>query len=68
MILVGVGFIAAVFWEHFKHEEKKSRKFYGEIEDLDTQKFSQKLKDSRVEMGLRQPKCFKTKRKPQKKR
>lgn len=66
LISVGVFIIVFAFWEHFKFEEKQRERMYEEISEIEAQKLSKKMRDSRVEMGLRKPKTFSTKRKPQK--
>lgn len=64
--VLGVFLFFLFIWTE-NSEEKQREKLYKENESFDAEKFSQKLKNSRVEMGLRKPKAFATKRKPQKK-
>jgi hypothetical protein len=49
------------------NEQKNRReKLSKEMDHSEAEKFSKKLRDSRVEMGVRKPTVFKTKRKLQK--
>lgn len=63
--------IILVFWillkTDLKRQRKEEQKLLSEMTHSEAEKLSKKLKDSRVEMGVRKPQVFKTKRKPQKK-
>jgi hypothetical protein len=60
--------ILAVFMlkKSFEEEEKIRNKLNEETLHFEAEKLSKKLRDSRVEMGVRKPQSFKTKRKLQK--
>lgn len=47
-------------------EEEKSKKLMEQYHHAEAEIFSKKLKDSRVEIAVKKPQSFKTKRKPQK--
>lgn len=52
--------------KNFDYEESERKKKFENNSKNEAQELSKKLRDSRVEMGLRKPASFKTKRKPQK--
>jgi len=63
---------AAIFFITFyaikvrlKEQEKREQKLRLEMEHSEAEELSRKMRDFRVEMGLRKPHVFDTKRKPQ---
>ena len=48
------------------YEEKKREKLLEQYRHAEAEMLSKKLKDSRVEIAVKKPQSFKTKRKPQK--
>lgn len=68
--VLGIAFVIFVFvWtmkKSIKAEEEMRQKLRTEVERFEAQKLSKKLKDSRVEIAVKKPQSFKTKRKPQK--
>ena len=69
--LLGMGIISWFFiWvvkENIKIEEEQREKLRREIDRFEAEKLSKKMKDSKVEIAVKKPQAFKTKRKPQKK-
>jgi len=48
-------------------EENRSKKLMEQYHHAEAEMLSKKLKDSKVEIAVKKPQAFKTKRKPQKK-
>jgi len=69
--VLGLAFISWFFiWvvkENIKIEEEQREKLRREIDRFEAEKLSKKMKDSKVEIAVKKPQAFKTKRKPQKK-
>lgn len=65
-LVIFIIFACFVLKKSFEQEEKIRNKLNEEILHSEAEKLSKKLRDSRVEMGVRKPQAFKTKRKPQK--
>jgi hypothetical protein len=67
----GLAFISWFFiWvvkENIKIEEEQREKLTKEIDRYEAEKLSKKMKESKVEIAVKKPQSFKTKRKPQKK-
>lgn len=66
VLFVGVLIVIGTYWESIKRDKRFNEKVYAEANSFEAEKLSQKMKSSRVEMGLKKPQAFKTKRKPQK--
>ena len=66
VLFVGVLVVILTYWEGIKRDKRFNEKVYAEANSFEAEKLSQKMKNSRVEMGLKKPQSFKTKRKPQK--
>lgn len=66
-VMVILWFFVWVMKENMKIEEEQSQKLRQEIDRFEAEKLSKKMKESRVEIAVKKPQAFKTKRKPQKK-
>jgi predicted Holliday junction resolvase-like endonuclease len=66
LVLVAGTVFYGVFFGIQQYKKETLRKEEEIKEHLEAEKLSKKMRDSRVEMGVRKPKTFSTKRKPQK--
>lgn len=69
VFLAGVvaGILARKYYKKWRKNEEKKKEFYHDahLSENEAKKLHEKLVDSRVEMGVKPPKNFKTKRTPQ---
>jgi len=69
VFLIGffIGILARKYYKKWQKKEEKKKEFYHDahLSENEAKKLHEKLVDSRVEVGVKPPKTFKTKRKPQ---